>query len=76
MTDNNQISTMKLSNQALGCMMMALQKSLLEESDITVTLKDFQFVNTEDGLWIKNPPMVKYSYAENAQPSEAETEVV
>jgi len=50
---------MKLSNQALGALMMALQKSLLEQSDVTETLKEFEFTDTEDGLWVKNPPIVK-----------------
>ena len=50
---------MKLSNQALGALMMALQKSLLEQSDVTETLKEFEFVSTDDGLWVKNPPIVK-----------------
>ena len=35
---------MKLSNQALGAIMMALQKSLMEQSDITETLRRFDFV--------------------------------
>ena len=43
--------------------MMALQKSLLEQSDVTETLKEFEFVNTKDGLWIKNPPLIKYSHS-------------
>ena len=30
---------MKLSKQAMGSLMMALQKSLLEQSDITETLQ-------------------------------------
>jgi len=34
---------MKLSNQALGALMMALQKSLLEQSDIVPVLKDMDF---------------------------------
>ena len=41
--------------------MMALQSSLLHQTDIVPVLKDFDFVNTEDGLWVRNPPMVKYS---------------
>ena len=52
---------MKLSNQALGALMMTLQKCLLEQTDITQSLRDFDFVNTEEGLWIKNPPIVKFS---------------
>ncbi len=51
---------MKLSNQALGAIMMALQKSLLEQSDIVPTLKNFVFENSEtDELTIRNPPSFK-----------------
>jgi len=53
---------MKLSNQALGALMMALQKSLMEQSDITITLKNFEFQNTKEGLMIKNPPTVKFNH--------------
>ena len=53
---------MKLSNQALGALMMALQKSLMDQSDITVTLKNFEFQNTKEGLMIKNPPTVKFNH--------------
>ncbi len=53
---------MKLSNQALGALMMALQKSLMEQSDITTTLKNFEFQNTKEGLMIKNPPTVKFNH--------------
>ena len=58
---------MKLSNQALGALMMALQKSLLNQTDVTETLRDFDFVNTEEGLWVKNPPTVKFNYAEEEE---------
>ena len=58
---------LKLSDQALGDLMMALQKALLEQSDITESLKDFEFVSTEHGLWIKNPPTVKFK---NIDPAE------
>lgn len=48
---------MKLSNQALGAIMMALQKSLLEQSDIVPTLKSFDFKLTESKeLMVNNPP--------------------
>tara|TARA_R100000008_G_scaffold61933_1_gene39210 strand:+ start:398 stop:592 length:195 start_codon:yes stop_codon:yes gene_type:complete len=49
---------MKLSDQALGALMMALQKSLLEQSDIVPMLQDFNFVNTDLGLVVENPPVV------------------
>ena len=51
---------MKLSNQALGAVMMALQKSLLEQSDIVPTLKEFKFKLSDNGLMIMNPPIVKF----------------
>ena len=35
---------MKLSNQAIGALMMALQKSLMEQSDIVPTLQEVEFV--------------------------------
>ena len=53
---------MKLSNQAMGALMLALQKCLLEQSDITEILKDFDFVtggDEQDELYVLNPPTVK-----------------
>ena len=53
---------MKLSDQALGAVMMALQKSLLEQTDIVPVLKDFNFVvhgDSQDELVVTNPPTVK-----------------
>jgi len=51
---------MKLSNQAMGAIMMALQKSLLEQSDIVPVLKSFDFqVNKNEELNVKNPPNFK-----------------
>ena len=48
---------MKLSNQAMGAIMMALQKSLLEQSDIVPTLRGFQFkVSEGEELIVDNPP--------------------
>ena len=53
---------MRLSDQALGAVMMALQKSLLEQTDIVPVLKDFNFVvhgDSQDELVVTNPPTVK-----------------
>lgn len=53
---------MKLSDQALGAVMMALQRSLLEESDITPVLKGFKLKsNEEHELFVLNPPIVKFN---------------
>ena len=58
---NNTDDTYKLSNQALGAVMMALQESLLNELDIVPILKGVELVNTDDGLMVKNPPTVRVS---------------
>jgi hypothetical protein len=52
---------LKLSNQALGAVMMALQESLLNELDIVPILKGFDLVETDDGLVVTNPPTVRVS---------------
>jgi hypothetical protein len=61
---------MKLSNQAIGALMMALQKSLLEQTDIVPVLKSFEFTKTGDTkrwgtkngeLEVANPPSVNMS---------------
>lgn len=52
---------LKLSDEALGAVMMALQKSLLEQSDIVPMLKDFNFkVDDKKQLYIMNPPVIKF----------------
>ena len=48
----------KLSNQAIGAIMMALQKSLLEQSDIVHVLQNFQVQVDDSGqLVVMNPPV-------------------
>ena len=54
-------NSMKLSNQAMGAVMMALQESLLNELDIVPILKGFELVETKDGLVVRNPPTVRVS---------------
>jgi tRNA1(Val) A37 N6-methylase TrmN6 len=55
------LKEMNLSDQALGAVMMALQKSLLEQSDIVPVLKGFKFKLSEEGLVVMNPPLVKFN---------------
>lgn len=59
---------MRLSDQALGAIMMALQKSLVEQTDIVPVLKSMDFTKdeetkrwgTKDGeLVVANPPTFK-----------------
>tara|TARA_R100001082_G_scaffold109866_1_gene88094 strand:+ start:123 stop:344 length:222 start_codon:yes stop_codon:yes gene_type:complete len=56
---------MKLSSQAMGAIMMALQKSLLEQTDIVPVLQSFEFTKSpETKRWgskggelvVENPP--------------------
>lgn len=56
-TQNDQ--NLKLSDQALGAIMMALQESLLNQLDIVPILKGFDLVYTDKGLMVKNPPSVR-----------------
>mgnify|MGYP001159658753 CR=1 FL=1 len=51
----------KLSNQALGAIMMALQESLLNELDIVPILQGFVLKEGDDGLIVMNPPTVRVS---------------
>ena len=52
---------MKLSNQALGAVMMALQESLLNQLDIVPILKGFDLAEGDEGLVVLNPPTVRFS---------------
>jgi hypothetical protein len=53
--------TLKLSNQAVGALMMALQESLLNELDIVPIIKGFELQDGSDGLVVTNPPTVRVS---------------
>ena len=61
----------KLSDQAVGALMMALQKSLMEQTDIVPVLQGFEIQIDDAGqLVVTNPPMVKT----DASPSVTTTE--
>ena len=48
-----------LSNQAIGAIMMALQKSLMEQSDIVPVLQGFEIqIDDSNQLVVMNPPTV------------------
>lgn len=51
---------MTLSNQAVGAVMMALQKSLMEQSDIVPVLKGFELTESDNGLVVTNPPVLHF----------------
>ena len=53
---------MHLSNQALGAIMLALQESLMTQTDIVPILKNFELEhNDTEGLSVKNPPTIRVS---------------
>jgi len=60
---------MILSDQALGAVMMALQKSLLEQSDIVPVLKGFNFTVDGEELTVDNPPSFKLDEFDDAEDS-------
>ena len=59
MTEEND-KNMYMSDQSIGAIMMALQKSLLEQSDIVPVLKGLKFRLSDTGLMVLNPPLVKF----------------
>ena len=68
---------MNLSNQAVGALMMALQKSLMEQSDIVPVLTGMNFVSGEDGeLTVTNPPVVSLAGVELDDTGDTETGVL
>ncbi len=63
---------MHLSNQAIGAVMMALQKSLMEQSDIVPVFQEFVFRETDEGLVVENPPILKVGQQEEEEQTDAE----
>ena len=55
---------MQLSNQAVGAIMLALQKSLMEQSDIVPVIRGFFLIDSDDGLVITNPPVISMDEVE------------
>lgn len=47
---------MKLSQQAMSCIMVSLQKSLMEQSDIVPMLKNFELEARGEEVIVTNPP--------------------
>ena len=50
---------MKLSNQAIGALLMTLQKCLSEQSDITELLAEWDLEVVDNEINVINPPSVK-----------------
>ena len=58
-TNETNLKKLKLSDEALGALMMCLQKSLMEQSDIVPTLKNLDFTEVNEELFVTNPPVFK-----------------
>ncbi len=63
---------MQLSNQALGAVMMALQKSLMEQADIVPMLQGFVFTEGDEGLVVENPPILDFGSTEDTEEIDAD----
>jgi len=50
---------LQLSNQALGAIMLALQESLMSQTDIIPILRGFKLQEGKDGLVVMNPPTIR-----------------
>ena len=55
---------MKLSNQGMGTLMMCLQKSLMEQSDIVPMLEELNFEVDGEEIVCTNPPTVNLNTEE------------
>ena len=66
---------MKLSNQALGAVMLALQESLLNELDIVPILKGFELEQSDEGLVVTKPPTVRVTDNSTVTPEQLENMV-
>ncbi len=54
------LETLQLSDQALGAIMMALQNSLMNQTDIVPVLKGLKLANhPQEGLIVTNPPILR-----------------
>jgi hypothetical protein len=61
---------MRLSDEAVGSLMMCLQKCLLEQSDIVPMIKDLDFNESQGELFVMNPPIVKFANSDESEFSE------
>jgi len=61
---------MNLSDQAIGAIMMALQKAIMNQEDITEILRGFMLAfDNDDNLVVINPPTVNAPEDDNAEDS-------
>ena len=64
---------MKLSSQAVGALLMTLQKCLAEQTDITELLSDWELSVQDDLVYVTNTPTVSAT-TEESQATKFEVE--
>lgn len=66
---STEVQTTHLSDQALGAIMMALQNSLLNQTDIVPVLKGLKLaVHPTDGVVVVNPPIMRTNSNSDSRP--------
>ena len=64
-----EVQTTHLSDQALGAIMMALQNSLLNQTDIVPVLKGLKLaVHPTNGIIVVNPPILRTNSNSDSRP--------
>ena len=59
---------MNLSDQAIGAIMMALQKAIMNQEDITEILRGFMLAfDPDENLIVLNPPTIEGPEAQDAE---------
>jgi|TARA_R110002126_G_scaffold68293_2_gene172894 hypothetical protein len=62
------MTNLKLSNQAVGSLLMTLQKCLSEQLDITDMLKDWVLEVKDTEIFVVNPPIIETGITPTAEP--------
>tara|TARA_A100001391_G_C4926396_1_gene240556 strand:- start:370 stop:576 length:207 start_codon:yes stop_codon:yes gene_type:complete len=57
----NEQTGLKLSQQAIGTLLMTLQKCLAEETDITELLADWNLRVENEEIFVSNPPTFSFN---------------
>tara|TARA_R100001591_G_scaffold109950_1_gene120574 strand:+ start:726 stop:959 length:234 start_codon:yes stop_codon:yes gene_type:complete len=66
---STEVQTTHLSDQALGAIMMALQNSLLNQTDIVPVLKSLKLsVHPTEGIVVINPPILRTNSNSDSRP--------
>ena len=66
---NTEVQTTHLSDQALGAIMMSLQNSLLNQTDIVPVLKGLKLaVHPTNGIIVVNPPILRTNSNSDSRP--------